>query len=173
MSISTKKGDGGQTSLWSGERVAKDDLRVDAYGSLDELSSFLGLALHSCKLDGTKTAIVAIQKSLLRACGELASTDLRPNARITDADQSALTQAVAALEAHIPLRGFVVPGSTPGSAALDVARTVCRRTERRIVSLSREVAVGEALRSYMNRLSDYLYMLARSEEAAEGRITYA
>lgn len=172
MSISTKAGDGGKTGLWSGERVPKDDLRVEAYGSLDELSSFIGLARHSCSLDSTIAALVSVQRSLHRAQAELASTSTRPGGTISAADEEALTEAVHALEAHIPLKGFVVPGTTPGSAALDVARTVCRRAERRIVTLSREVAVGPSLLKYVNRLSDYLFMLARAEEAYLGRITY-
>lgn len=84
-----------------------------------------------------------------------------------------MTEAVHSLEARIPLKGFVLPGMTRGSAALDVARTVCRRAERRIVALSRSAPVSPELLSWVNRLSDYLFMLARSEEAAQGAIRYA
>lgn len=170
MSITTKGGDRGETSLWTGERVGKDGLRVEAYGTIDELSSFLGLARHACELESSQAAIEAIQRDLSRVAAELASPG---TARIEAGDEERLTAAIHELEAAIPIRGFVLPGMTEGSAALDVARTVCRRAERRIVGLSRSEAVSEAALSYVNRLSDYLFMLARSEEFAQGRITYA
>jgi ATP:cob(I)alamin adenosyltransferase len=173
MSITTKTGDGGETSLWSGERVRKNDPRVEAYGCLDELSSFLGLARHSCRLGDTLKAIDGIQRDLHRACGELASAQGKTRALLSAADEERLTEAIHDLESRIPLRGFVLPGQTPGSAALDVARTVCRRAERRIVDLAETAEIGDPLRRYVNRLSDFLFMLARSEEAAEDRILYA
>jgi ATP:cob(I)alamin adenosyltransferase len=175
MSIATKTGDSGETSLWSGERVGKDDARVEAYGSLDELSSFLGLARHSCRLESSIAAIESIQRGLVRAEAELASSHAagKARSRIGPEDEAALSGALHALEARIKLKGFVLPGMTEGSAALDLARTVCRRAERRIVALSRESPVSAELLKYVNRLSDYLFMLARDEEEAEGRITYA
>jgi len=173
MSISTKTGDSGETRLWTGEKVGKDEGRVEAYGSLDELSSFLGLARHDCALPETKAAIEGLQRDLLRACSELASPGARREGFLTKEDEAAMTGAVHALEARIPLKGFVLPGMTRGSAALDVARTVCRRAERRIVALSHGAPVSAELLSWVNRLSDYLFMLARSEEAAQGAITYA
>ena len=173
MSISTKTGDSGDTRLWTGEKVGKDELRVEAYGSLDELSSFLGLARHECELPETKASLESLQRDLLRACSELASPGTRKDGFLGRGDEAAMTEAVHALEARIPLKGFVLPGMTRGSAALDVARTVCRRAERRIVALSRGAPVSPELLSWVNRLSDYLFMLARSEEAAQGAITYA
>ena len=173
MSISTKTGDSGETRLWTGEKVGKDEDRVEAYGSLDELSSFLGLARHDCGLPETKASIEGLQRDLLRACSELASPGPRREGFLAREDEAAMTEAVHSLEARIPLKGFVLPGMTKGSAALDVARTVCRRAERRIVALSRSAPVSPELLSWVNRLSDYLFMLARSEEAAQGAITYA
>jgi ATP:cob(I)alamin adenosyltransferase len=172
MSITTKTGDGGETSLWTGERVRKDDLRVETYGTLDELSSFLGLARHSCRLDSTLAALERVQRDLYRACTELASATPPEKGLIGPADEERITADIRALEAAVPLSGFVLPGMTPGSAALDVARTVCRRAERLMVALSREASLGENVRRYVNRLSDYLFMLARSEEAAQGMIRY-
>ena len=172
MSISTKGGDKGDTSLWSGERVRKDDLRVEAYGSLDELSSFLGLARHSCLLAESIEAIEVLQRELSRACSELASIGGKRGASIGAEDEERLTAAVHSLEERIPLKGFVLAGMTPASAAFDVARTVCRRAERRIVALSDREEVGLDLRRYINRLSDYLFMLARNEEAAQGKLRY-
>lgn len=173
MSITTKTGDGGQTSLWTGERVNKDDPRVEAYGSLDELSSFLGLASHSCRLPETLEALEDIQRKLYKACSELASAHRPQGPLISAVDEEKITEAIHALEAALPLTGFVLPGSTPGSAALDVARTVCRRAERRIVALAARDEVGQHVRLYINRLSDYLFMLARREEASLGAIRYA
>lgn len=173
MSIVTKTGDGGLTSLWSGERVRKDDPRVEAYGTVDELSSFLGLARHSVRLPETLAAIDSIQRDLVRVAAELASRG-KPFAKpIEAADVERATAATGELEERIALTGFVVPGMTPGSAALDVARTVARRAERRVLSLAREVEVSSDLRTWLNRLSDWLFMLARAEEAAEGKITYS
>ncbi|MBL8968133.1 MAG: cob(I)yrinic acid a,c-diamide adenosyltransferase [Spirochaetaceae bacterium] len=173
MSIVTKTGDEGLTSLWSGERVWKDDMRVEAYGTVDELSSFLGLARHSCAQPETLSAIEAIQRDLVRVAAELASRGQPFTKPLVAADEERLTKATEALEKRIPLTGFVLPGMTPGSAALDVARTVARRAERLVVALAREVEVGDPLRRYLNRLSDYLFMLARSEENAVGALRYA
>lgn len=171
MSIVTKGGDEGLTSLMSGERVSKDDPRVEAYGSIDELSAFLGLAGHSCRLGETKAAIEGLQRDLVRVMGGLASISGYKNG-IGEAEEKALTAAIQALEARIPLTGFVVQGQTPGSAALDVARTVARRAERRALSLDREAPLSPFLKRYLNRLSDYLFMLARAEEASEGKIRF-
>ncbi|HUX39544.1 MAG TPA: cob(I)yrinic acid a,c-diamide adenosyltransferase [Rectinemataceae bacterium] len=173
MSIVTKTGDGGLTSLWSGERVRKDDPRVEAYGTIDELSSQLGLARHSVRLPATLAAIESIQRDLVRAGGELASRGKPFGVPLGEADVEAVTEATKALEAKVALTGFVLPGMTAGSAALDVARAVSRRAERRVLSLAREVEVSGSLRVWLNRLSDWLFMLARAEEAAEGKLTFA
>ncbi len=171
--IATKTGDGGLTSLWSGERVRKDDLRVEAYGTLDELSSFLGEAKHHATLPAVRDALEVIQKALFRACAELASRASPFPDPIRDADEEAMTVAIEALEERLGLSGFVIPGSTPASAKLDVCRTVCRRAERRIATLAREDEVAKPLRRWVNRLSDYLFVLAREEERSEGKLTYA
>ncbi|HUX39311.1 MAG TPA: cob(I)yrinic acid a,c-diamide adenosyltransferase [Rectinemataceae bacterium] len=173
MSIVTKTGDGGLTSLWSGERVRKDDPRVEAYGTLDELSSQLGLARHSARLASTLDAIDALQRDLVRAGGELASRGKPFVVPISGEDIDAVTAATRLLEEKIPLTGFVLPGMTPGSASLDVARAVARRAERRVLSLAREADVSVELRVWLNRLSDWLFMLARAEEAAEGKLRFA
>lgn len=101
MSISTKTGDRGETGLWTGERIGKDDLRVEAYGCLDELSSFLGMARHACGLGPTREAIESIQRDLLRACAELASPGAERVRSLGAADEEALTAAVLALEDRI------------------------------------------------------------------------
>ncbi len=172
MSIVTKTGDDGTTGLWSGERVGKDSLRVEAYGTIDELSSALGVARHLCLQDDVLYAIDYIQRLLFRVGGELASLGTAFDRPITENDEKTIEAKTAEIEARIPLRGFVVPGMTQGSAALDVARTIARRAERRVVELSRTEPVSPVLLRMLNRLSDFIYMLAREEEAAQGKLTF-
>ncbi len=173
MSIMTKTGDDGLTGLWSGERVRKDDPRVEAYGTVDELDSFIGEARHWLKRDDCKRFADEIQRDLYRIAGQLATRSGEFSRPVTDDDEARLGRYVAGLEEEIPLRGFVIPGATPQSAKLDVARTVCRRAERRIVSLAWDADVPQPLRRYMNRLSDLLFMMARAEEASDGGVRYA
>lgn len=173
MSISTKTGDDGSTGLWSGERIPKDDLRVEAYGTVDELNSFLGDARRAAETERVKELIDVLQEDLFRVAGTLAtvgeSVYVQP---LCEDDVERITGWVHELEAAVPLRGFVIPGSTASSAKLDICRTVCRRGERRIVALSRREEVPPALRRYVNRLADLLFMLARYEESAAGALRY-
>jgi len=173
MSISTKTGDDGTTGLWSGERVGKDELRVECYGTIDELNSFLGDARRVVKTEKTAGIIDELQEDLFRVAGTLATRGealyVQP---ILDEDVERLTDWVHELEAAVPLKGFVIPGSTEASARLDICRTVCRRAERRAVALSRIENVDGNARRFINRLSDLLFMLARFEESAEGAIRY-
>lgn len=177
MSITTKTGDDGSTDLWSGERVPKDDLRIEVCGEIDELSSLVGFACMAVRLDGTAEALRALQRDLVRMGGEIASGEPAFTDPIQSWDEERLTEKIHEIEARVPLRGFVLPGRTEGSARLDLARTAARRLERRIVSLARarldDIPVSDILRRYVNRLSDYLYMLARDEESAEGKIEYS
>ena len=172
MSIMTRTGDDGDTGLWSGERIGKDALRVEAYGTIDELSSALGVARHLCLQDEVLYAIEDIQRILFRVAGELASVSLAFDRPITAKDEEKLSERTTSLEERIPLRGFVLPGMTAGSAALDMARTIARRAERRVVALARKEEVSSELRKFLNRLSDYLFMLARAEEEAAGKLTF-
>ncbi|MGA2547301.1 MAG: cob(I)yrinic acid a,c-diamide adenosyltransferase [Rectinemataceae bacterium] len=186
MSITTTTGDEGSTELWSGERVPKDDPRIEACGEVDELSSLLGFARLAARLDETSAALEALQRSLVRVGGEIASIEPAFTDPIRSWDVKAVTEKVLALEARIPIKGFVLPGRTEGAARIDLARTAARRLERRVVALtnrsgdlshrsgdlSREAPVSDILLSYLNRVSDYLFMLARAEEAAEGKIEY-
>lgn len=172
MSIVTKTGDEGLTGLWSGERVSKDDARVEAYGTVDELDSVLGEARHYARRDDTRRLIEMVQRDLFRVAGQLATSTGARKDSMTEDDAEKLGAEVARLEAELRLTGFVVPGATPQSAKLDVARTVCRRAERRVVTLARDAEVSPALRKYMNRLSDLLFMMARAEEASDGGVVY-
>lgn len=173
MSITTMTGDDGTTGLWSGGRVAKDDLRIEALGEVDEVSSFLGFARLACRLDANRSAIEELQRNLVRVAGELASTDPAFDDPIQAWDEKGITERIYRLESGLKLAGFVLPGRTEASARLDLARVSARGLERRVVALSRTSEVSSHLRRYLNRLSDYLFLLARAEEAAEGKIEYA
>lgn len=173
MSISTKTGDDGSTGLWSGERIGKDELRVESYGTIDELNSFLGAARRRLTVQRAMEMVDSIQEDLFRVAGTLATRGDRSYVQpVCTEDVERITDWVHELEAQVPLRGFVIPGSTDASAQLDICRTVCRRAERRIVALHRQEAVAEAVRHYVNRLADLLFMIARLEESATGAIRY-
>jgi len=173
MSIITRTGDEGETGLWSGERISKDDIRVEAYGTIDELSSALGMARHLCFQDEVLYAIDDIQRLLFRVAGELASVGIPFDRPITGKDEEKIAEKTLAIEERVVLTGFVIPGMTAGSAALDLARTIARRAERRVITLSRREAVSSDLTRFLNRLSDYIFMLARLEEASAGKLTFA
>jgi ATP:cob(I)alamin adenosyltransferase len=172
MSIMTRTGDDGTTGLWSGERIPKDHMRVEAYGTLDEASSALGVARHLCLDDDVLYAIEYLQRLLFRVSGELASLGLPFDRPITELDEDTIAKKTESLEERIILKGFVLPGMTQGSAALDMARTIIRRAERRVVQLSREENISPILLKTLNRLSDYIFMLARAEEDAAGKIRF-
>jgi cob(I)alamin adenosyltransferase len=172
----TKTGDKGETGLLYGGRVSKTDPRVEAYGTVDEAVSALGLARALCTKPKVKELLLKVQKELYLVGGELA-TDPSQYEKLQQNFQTVTTAMVEGLEAAIKElevliqvpRSFVVPGATPGSAALDLARTVARRAERRIVGLKEAglVTNPEVVR-YVNRLSDLVYELARLEAKDEG-----
>ncbi|MBM3944895.1 MAG: cob(I)yrinic acid a,c-diamide adenosyltransferase [SAR202 cluster bacterium] len=174
MRIYTKTGDTGETRLLFGGRVSKSDPRCEAYGTVDEAVSALGLARSLCKEPWVKEVILRVQRDLFTVGAELA-TDPAQYAQFTDNFRAVSSQSVEQLEqeidkidAEIKLPpSFIVPGASPGSSALDMARTILRRAERRIVEIQARglVANPEVLR-YVNRLSDLLFMLARYEDRA-------
>jgi ATP:cob(I)alamin adenosyltransferase len=171
MSISTMTGDGGQTSLWSGERVDKDSLRVEAYGTVDELNSFLGEAKHYTS-EEVSQLILSVQRFLFRVGGQLASKDVQYIEPVSEEDVEKLTKGVHRFEEIVGLKGFVIPGSTVASAKLDICRKIARRAEIRIIALSRLEKVPDPVRKYINRLSDFLYILPRNEEIKENKHLY-
>ncbi len=173
MSISTKTGDRGQTSLFSGERVWKNELRVQAYGALDELDAWLGDARHIVEDPALKELLAQAQQKLYLAMGELANTGETLAQAIAAEDVEAITAQIETLEKEAPLKGLVLPGSLPQSARLDICRTVARRAEREIVALARETQVSTHILQYVNRLSDLLFIMARVLEARAGAIRYA
>jgi len=169
MSISTKSGDKGKTSLWSGERVAKNSIRVEAYGTIDELNSYLGETKHYVKLERVKEIIEEIQHDLFRVGGSLATIgEFKKTIEKQHVDR--ITDLVHEFEKEFEFKGFVVPGMTVQSAKLDVARTISRRAERRVLSLADTTEISEEVKKYVNRLSDLIYILARVEEKAEGKL---
>jgi cob(I)alamin adenosyltransferase len=163
MSISTGFGDDGGTKLFSGNFVPKDHPQVEFIGALDELNSFLGDAKAAVSRERTKTLIESVQRDLFAAPGLLSSQAEAPGS----IDPERLTALIHGIEERYPMRGFIIPGKNPASAKLDIARTVCRRAERRLVTLNRQEPVSPRLLRYLNRLSDLLFLLARSEEGGE------
>jgi cob(I)alamin adenosyltransferase len=175
MGIMTKTGDEGATGLFSGERVPKDDPRIEALGELDSFSSFLGFARLACRLEETRLALEGLQADLYRVAAELGSGGAKGAPAIVASDEASLAVRIAELEGRIPLRGFVLPGRTEASARIDIARASARSLERRAIAASKTPGAPAAslpLLAYLNRLSDYLFMLARAEEAAEDKIEY-
>jgi cob(I)alamin adenosyltransferase len=165
VKLYTRTGDTGETSLFDGTRVKKDDARVDAYGDVDELSACIGLA-RAIGANGPLDPVLAqIQRDVFALGAQLADPGDRLAPRVTkafltDADVTRVEGLIDQLEAELPpLRRFILAGGTPAAAAIHVARTVCRRAERRMVAL--DPAVDAVLLRYVNRLSDLLFVLAR------------
>ncbi len=173
MSIATKTGDLGETSLYYGQRVPKDDPRVEAYGTVDELNSTLGLARSFCVIDINQSRLLKIQQGLVLVMGELAVPedrldDYRKKYPLSDIEllQAWVDGEVTAIEAALPpMKGWSMPGESQAGAALDIARTKCRRAERRVVSLQsnsqRDLAFLIIL---LNRLSDLFWLMERLED---------
>lgn len=172
MSITTKGGDGGQTSLYSGERVSKSDLRVDAYGTLDELDAFIGEAKHHISNPDIVTLLIDVQNKLYRVMGQLASPSVEYPLPICPSEVEEITDSIHSFEAKLNLQGFVIPGACLASARLDICRTIVRRAERRVIALSQVSEVPPTLMQYVNRLSDFFFILARTIEDMEGVLTY-
>ena len=172
MSISTRTGDGGSTALMYGRRVSKDDPRVEAYGSVDELNAALGLARSLAK-KAEKNLLEKIQKALVGLMGELAVApeDLSRYeadgfARLKDGDLDLLDREIEKMEKAAPkAKGWSTPGGSTAGAALDLARTVCRRAEREVWKLEKaQGCIRSLVPRYLNRLSDLLWLLERSSE---------
>jgi cob(I)alamin adenosyltransferase len=178
MSIATKTGDEGETSLMYGRRVLKTDARVDAYGCVDELNSALGLARASADDAFLAEQILAVQKELVLVMGELATAGEDLNRYLKDGFQltnsamtDRLTSAVNDLETNRlgKFKDWSIPGKTMNAAALDLARTVCRRAERRVAALmAADANFNHEILRYLNRLSDLCWLMARFAEQLPG-----
>lgn len=174
MGIYTKTGDKGTTSLYDGNRVSKDDIRVESYGTVDELGTFMGLAKNYVEDKEMYDLIQNIQNKLFTVATNLATEDdAKVKYHITDEDILDLEKIIDLYMGKInnPI-GFIVPGSGKKSAYLHVARTVCRRAERRIISLSGVAIVDPLVIKYVNRLSDALYAMSRYSELSEIKVKY-
>ena len=171
--ITTKTGDAGDTALASGRRVRKDDPRIEAYGTVDELSSMLGVALAAGLDEALAASLTAVQNDLFHLGAELAMPAgdgaARPGPRVEDRHVERLERWQDEIAAELPpLANFELPGGTPGAAQLQVARAVCRRAERRVVALAAAEPVSPAAVRYLNRLSDLLFTMARGENHRKG-----
>ena len=165
MKVYTKTGDAGMTSLVGGKRVPKTHARLEAYGTADELNSHLGLLLTYLTEDVDKQMVTGIQNTLFVVCSELA-TDVdckrQPQSTVTEELITQMERAIDEINATLPpWRGFILPGGERGAAVGHVCRCVCRRLERRIHALAQEAPVSPLVMSYVNRLSDYFFVLSR------------
>lgn len=171
MKIYTRTGDSGSTTLFDGTRIAKSDLRVEAYGEVDEANAAIGVA-RAAGLDADIDAVMAaVQRDLFALGSRLADPAERIADRVSkialgDADVARLEALIDKYEQEVPpLRRFILPGGTPAAAALHLVRTVCRRAERRMVAM---VSVDTEYLAYMNRLSDLVFVLTRVVNARAG-----
>jgi len=173
MKIYTRTGDGGETGLYAGPRVGKDTARIEALGTIDEVNAVLGLARAEGLAVAPDAILERIQNELFEVGAELSTPDpvAQRTRTIGPAHVQALESDIDRLESGLaPLVGFILPGGTRAAAVLHVARTVCRRAERRLAGLIRE-APGEVslvLMAYLNRLGDLLFVLARAANAQAG-----
>lgn len=164
--IYTKTGDDGTTGLIGGSRVKKYDLRLEAYGTVDELNSYIGLILSTALDERARKVLTDVQSNLFVIGAQLATDDnagvLKEQLPCTEKDIELLEEEMDWMIDLLPkLSNFILPAGSQGTAYAHVARTVCRRAERRIVELSERTAVNHNLVKYINRLSDYLFVLAR------------
>lgn len=164
--IYTRTGDDGSTGLGDGTRVPKDHARVEAYGTVDELNSLLGLLLCEPLSRELHAALTRIQHTLFDLGGELSVPGRQV---LADAQTTELEQLLDRLNADLaPLKEFILPGGSRAAALCHVARSVCRRAERRVYTLSRRERVSPASLKYLNRLSDLLFVMARVANRASG-----
>jgi cob(I)alamin adenosyltransferase len=175
--IYTRTGDKGETALGTGKRVKKFDLRIEAYGTVDETNACVGVArLHS---GGDIDAMLArVQNDLFDLGADLCvpedGSEIAAKAlRVTEAQVSRLEREIDVMNEKLqPLKSFVLPGGTPAAAHLHIARTVCRRAERLMVELAQSEPVSEAAIKYANRLSDFLFVAARFANSAQGDVLW-
>ncbi|MEE3329093.1 MAG: cob(I)yrinic acid a,c-diamide adenosyltransferase [Myxococcota bacterium] len=173
MKVYTRRGDKGETDLAGGGRVSKDALRVEAYGAVDELNAALGLVVVDASPD-LMPALERIQRQLFEIGAVLATSpesrsSVLASTGVSDDDVDILEQTIDEAEKDLPpLQNFILPGGCPAAAALHMARTVCRRAERRVVALDREEPIAGPTLRYLNRLSDLMFTWARWENARSG-----
>lgn len=171
--VYTRTGDDGTTALGGGQRIAKDHARIEAYGTVDELNSCIGVAIALALHPTLQNALLGIQNELFHLGSDLCILEedkkKMPVPKIEKRHIDALEQLMDSLSEELkPLENFILPGGSAGAAQLHVARCVCRRAERAVVTLARSEAVGEFAIHYLNRLSDALFVMARYENKTRG-----
>lgn len=161
MKIYTRTGDNGTTSLLGGERTSKTDERIEFYGVMDELNSYLGL-LSSLMSEGQDKDFVEETQIILFRIGSIFVGSSAANV-VCDSDVARLESEIDRIQSTLPpLHSFVIPGGTTSASVCHVCRTICRRAERRMLSMAEKYAIDDTVPAYMNRLSDYLFVLARN-----------
>lgn len=172
MKIYTRTGDDGTTSLFSGGRVSKHHLRVEGYGTVDELNAVLGVARTLNAMPGTDARLAAVQRELFHLGADLATPLDAASKHVVRVKAQAVSRLeidIDAMTAELPpITNFVLPGGTRAGAMIHVGRTVCRRAERLVVQLAEQEPIGDHVLPYLNRLSDYLFTLARWENITAG-----
>jgi cob(I)alamin adenosyltransferase len=170
MKIYTRTGDDGSTSLFSGERVSKTNLRVEACGALDELNCLIGAARAASPTNDVETYLTTIQNHLFSLGADLATSGRKPGARrLKHTDVAWLETEIDRMVSQLPpLRHFILPGGSASGAQIHLARAVCRRAERVVVDLARSEESGRDALRFLNRLSDFLFILARYENLLSG-----
>ena len=172
MKIYTKKGDQGETSILGGTRLSKSNHRIEAYGSVDELNAWMGFLSDKKEAAGYQSFIQEIQHNLFTIGSHLAADPEKNKIKLPDLPEN----SISALEASIdemettlePLKSFVLPGGHPSNSVAHIARTVCRRAERAVVDLNHLSPVDSSILSYLNRLSDWLFVFARKMSSIAG-----
>ena len=164
--VYTRTGDQGETSLVGGVRIKKSDIRLEAYGTVDELSAQLGMLVSQMKPGNERDLLIRVQNNLFNVCTHLATdqsqTPLYPSAHLADGEIELLEQRIDNIMHELPERqGFVLPGGHPTACQAHICRTVCRRAERRIAALAEQATIAPEMQKYVNRLSDYLFVLAK------------
>lgn len=178
MKVYTKKGDKGETSLIGGKRLAKDHIRIEAYGTVDELIAYIGLIRDLLELRPQKEQLLLIQDHLMVCAAQLASEGNQKETNLPKLSEEPavwLEKVIDDMEKDLePLDHFILPGGLPVVSHIHIARTVCRRAERRIVSLNEKAEVDDYIMQYFNRLSDYLFVFARfiSDKLGTGEIPW-
>ena len=169
MKIYTKTGDKGETGLFGGERVSKDSLRISAYGTIDELNSFIGYTITEINDTGVKENLSMIQNYLFTIGSDLATPETEKNAKLKiqrtpESFYKEIEKMIDKYDAQLEeLRNFILPGGSKSSALLHICRTVCRRAEREVVALKKTVTIGDNIVIFLNRLSDLFFVLSRFE----------
>jgi cob(I)alamin adenosyltransferase len=169
MKIYTKTGDKGETGLFGGERVSKDSLRISAYGTIDELNSFIGYSITEIKDQSVKDNLIKIQNYLFTIGSDLATPETDKNTKLNiqrtpKSFYKEIEKMIDHYDAQLEeLRNFILPGGSRSSALLHICRTVCRRAEREVVALKNSVTIGDNIVIFLNRLSDLFFVLSRFE----------